>query len=413
MRLHLRFSCFAVTVSMMSVSLGLSLGEEPKSEAAGTENSSDVNELVAGNTACAIKLYSKLKQEPGNLFFSPYSISTALAMTYGGARTETESEMAKALSFNLAQDQLHAAFSGLGRSLQSKKEKKGVELSVANALWPHNNYAFRSEYIELLQQSYDSVGTPLDYSNPEQARGVINRWVEEETKNKIKDLIPPGVLNSDTRMVLTNAIYFKGDWVTRFEKKRTREMPFKLSAEKIAKTPMMYRKGSAGFFQDAELQILEMPYQGNDVSMLVLLPRKVDGLAELEKSLTATRLAKWLKQVRKLKVDVWLPKFKMTSQLSLATPLKSLGMKRAFSRNCDFSGMDGSKRLFLSAVIHQAFVDVNEEGTEAAAATAAVIQSRSLRVGPRFRADHPFLFLIREKTTGSILFFGRYVHPPG
>ena len=391
------------------------------------EPAADISTLAEGNTRFALKLYRQLKDGQGNLFLSPYSISTALAMTYAGARGETADEMAAALDFNLPQDQLHAAFSGLQSGLQVGDAKDGVELAIANALWPHKDYPFRKDYVDLIVGSYASAGQGLDYGNPEVARGIINGWVEKQTREKIKNLIPEGVIDSLTRMVLTNAIYFKGSWASAFKEKSTREMPFKVTSEKSIKIPMMFQKGKFGYYQDADVQVLEMPYKGEQVSMIVLLPNqggtsfgrpanppeKKRTLADLEKMLTTAKLSEWLGKLRPIKVDTWLPKFKMTSEFSLADKLQALGMEKAFA-NADFSGMDGSKRLYLSAVLHKAFVEVNEEGTEAAAATAAVVGFRSARpMGPRFRADHPFLYLIRDKATGSILFLGRYVTPPG
>ena len=400
------------------------------------KDNSDLEAVAAGNTKFALNLYDQLNKEKGNLFLSPYSISTALAMTHAGARGETETEMAKALSFPslpdkeggpLGRERLHAGFSDLKLGLREAREKGGVELSIANALWPQKNYRFLPEYLNLIERDYDSVGRPLDYSNSEKARGIINRWVEQETNDKIKDLIPSGVLDSLTRMVLTNAIYFKGNWDVQFKEKSTREMPFKVTSTKSVKAPMMYQKGNFGYYQDEDVQVLEMPYKGDKVSMFVLLPNQGGGqpfrrstnppakkktIADLEKTLNPAKLSEWISKVRRTKVDTWFPKFKMTSEFSLSQQLQALGMKKAFG-DADFSGMDGSKRLYLSAVLHKAFVEVNEEGTEAAAATAVVVRTRSARpMGPRFRADHPFLFLIRDKATGSILFLGRYAEPP-
>ena len=393
---------------------------------AGGEQAADISALAAGNSRFALKLYRQLQKQEGNLFLSPYSISTALAMTYAGARGQTATEMAGVLDFNLSPDRLHTAFSGLGSNLQGVGGKDGVELAIANALWPHHDYPFRKDYLDLIAASYDSASQGLDYGKPEAARGTINSWVEKQTREKIKDLIPEGVIDSLTRMVLTNAIYFKGSWASAFKEKSTREMPFKVTPQKAVKTPMMFQKGKFGYYQDADVQVLEMPYKGEKVSMFVLLPNqggtgvrrpatppaKKRTLADLEKMLTPAKLSGWLGKVRPTKVDTWLPKFKMTSEFSLADKLQALGMKKAFS-DADFSGMDGSRRLYLSAVLHKAFVEVNEEGTEAAAATAAVFGLRSARpMGPRFRADHPFLYLIRDKESGSILFLGRYVTPP-
>ena len=404
--------------------------------ASSARETADLKAVAAGNFKFALKLYDQLKNQKGNLFLSPYSISTALAMTHAGARGETETEMTKALQFptfpdkeggQLGRERLHAAFSELKLGLREAQKQGDVQLSIANALWPQKNYAFRPEYLNLIERDYDSVGRPLDYANGEKARGIINRWVEQETKEKIKDLIPSGALDSLTRMVLTNAIYFKGDWLTQFKEKSTREMPFKISPDKTVQTPMMYQKGNFGYYQDPDVQVLEMPYKGDKVSMFVLLPNQGGGqpfrrptnppakkktLADLEKILSPAKLSEWVGKVRRAKVDTWFPKFKMTSEFSLSQQLQALGMKKAFG-GADFSGMDGTKNLYISAVLHKAFVEVNEEGTEAAAATAVVIRTKSARpMGPRFRADHPFLFLIRDKATGSILFLGRYAEPP-
>ena len=387
--------------------------------AAGACPASDVEDLAADNTRFALKLYKDLNDGSGNLFFSPYSISTAMAMTWGGARGETASQMAGALEFTLKPDKeggplgrerLHIAFGELQRSLRAAGGKGGVEMSIANALWPQKDYPFLKSYLEMIEAEYGSASRPLDYRSPEEARGVINRWVEGETRRKIKDLLPEGSIDSMTRMVLTNAIYFKGNWATQFNVKRTREMPFRLAAGKSRKTPMMFQKGNFGYFQDDEVQVIEMPYKGEKVSMVVLLPRKVDGLAALEKHLAAEKLSGWLGKLRRVKVDTLFPRFKLISRFDLSGKLQNLGMKKAFS-DADFSGMDGTTKLYLSAVFHKAFVEVNEEGTEAAAATGAVVGLRSIRRGPSFRADHPFLFLIRDKATGSILFLGRYVSP--
>ncbi len=386
---------------------------------AGSCPASDVEDLAVDNTRFALKLYKELNDGSGNLFFSPYSISTAMAMTWGGARGETASQMAGALEFTLKPDKeggplgrerLHAAFGELQRSLRAAGGKGGVEMSIANALWPQNKYRFLKSYLKQIKEEYGSTGRPLDYRSPEEARGVINRWVEGETRQKIKDLLPEGSIDPLTRMVLTNAIYFKGNWATQFKVTNTHKLPFQLASGKSQKTPMMFQKGNFGFFQDEEIQALEMPYKGEKVSMVVLLPRKVDGLAALEKSLSVAKLSGWLGKLRRIKVDTLFPKFKMTSRFELSSHLQNLGMKKAFS-DADFSGMDGSRKLYLSGVFHKAFVEVNEEGTEAAAATGAVLGRRSIRRGPSFRADHPFLFLIRDKATGSILFLGRYAQP--
>jgi len=369
--------------------------------------------LVEGNTAFAVDLYSKLREEEGNLFFSPYSISTALAMTYAGARGNTEKQMAQVLHFTLPQCRLHPAFASMEAALKAIQEKGDVELRVANALWPQEDYVFLKAFLELTEKYYGSAITPLDYKTAhEAARRTINAWVEEKTNGKIKDLIPEGVLDALTRLVLTNAIYFKGNWATQFDKKLTEDAPFHLLLGESVETPLMHQKQTCGYGEFEGLQVLELPYVGEALSMVVLLPKKVDGLAELEDRLTAENLEKWTTRLRKEKVSIFLPKFTMTSQFQLQDTLASMGMPDAFNMSADFSGMDGTKNLFISAVIHKAFVAVDEEGTEAAAATGVVIRLKAApRPAPVFRADHPFVFIIRDNVSGSILFLGRVVDP--
>jgi len=237
--------------------------------------------------------------------------------------------------------------------------------------------------------------------------------VEKKTRNKIKNLIPKGVLNRLTRLVLTNAIYFKGNWESQFKKDRTKDGPFTLAGGEKVNVTMMNQTADFNYMETEDFQGLELPYVDNELSMIILLPKRVDGLAEFEKTLTLKNLSQWLAKLRKRKVIVSVPKFKMTSQFRLAEVLKSMGMTDAFVPDvADFSGMNGKRDLFISAVIHKAYVDVNEEGTEAAAATAVVVGITSMPARPPvFRADHPFLFLIRDNHSGSILFIGRVTNP--
>jgi serpin B len=376
--------------------------------------------VVEGNTEFAFDLYAKLKDDPeikedgGNLFFSPYSISTALAMTWAGARGMTEKQMAEVLHFTLPQAQLHKAFGALEKQLNEAGEEGRYELSVANALWGQAGLSFLEEFLELTEKSYGAGLKKVDFvTQTEQARRIINAWVEEKTKEKIKNLIKLGVLDPLTRLVLTNAIYFKGDWASRFDKKRTRDEPFKLKRREQVKVPMMHVKDKFKYWADDKLQVLQLPYKDEELSMVILLPNEVDGLAEMEKTLTSENLEKWLKGLRKQEVMVTLPKFKMTTDFELAEYLKKMGMPDAFRLPpADFAGMTGDKSLFISAVIHKAFVAVDEEGTEAAAATAVVMSRTSVPAPPKvFRADHPFIFIIKDNRSQSILFMGRVMNP--
>lgn len=372
----------------------------------------DMNALVKGNTAFALDLYGKLKAEKGNLFFSPYSISTALAMTYAGARGNTEKEMASALRFTLTQERLHPAYASLEKALNTVREKGEIQLNIANALWPHKDYNFLPEFLKLTEKNYGVLIHSLDYADSEAARKEINKWVEKETEDKISDLIQPGILSSLTRLVLVNAIYFKGNWMRQFDKNLTEDAPFWISAEKSVKTPMMTQKQRFMYGETDDLQILSLPYVV-DLSMTLILPKKRDGLSETENALTTETLEQWTENLGMREVIVFIPKFRLSSGFSLNEMLKSMGMTDAFGEKADFSGMDDGKLLFISDVIHKAYVDVGEEGTEAAAATAVVMRTRSAfrPEPPTFRADHPFIFLIRDNNTGSILFLGRIEKP--
>lgn len=371
--------------------------------------------LVEGNTAFALDVYQRLKDTKGNIFFSPYSISTALAMTCAGARENTAKQMADVLHFTLDQKELHPTFGKLETWLNGIQEKGDVQLNVANSLWPQKGYSFTTEYLTLSKKYYGVRITPLDYRQAvEEARKIINQWVEEKTKDKIKNLIKPGILNPLTRLVLVNAIYFKGNWASQFDEKRTRDETFYLLSGKRVQAHMMAQKEEFRYAKKESLQVLELPYVGADLSMIVLLPGKTDGLPELERHLTPGTLMEWIAGLRKQKVQVFLPKFKMTSQFRLDQTLIAMGMRDAFDPGkANFAGMDGQHNwLYIGAVIHKAFVDVNEEGTEAAAATAVAMRVKMARpTSPIFRADHPFIFLIRDNKTGSILFIGRVLDP--
>ena len=393
----------------------------------------DVAKIVASGNRFAEALYAKLAQQEGNLFFSPSSIHTALAMTRAGARGETAEQMHTVLALPRERGpregfqpdgthisaalvpwkpaRLHKAYGDLLGKLKPGA-KAGYQLNVANALWGQKGYTWLEDFLAITRDNYGAGLREVDFKTAaEAARLTINRWVEEQTKDKIKDLLSPGVLKPRTRLVLTNAIYFKGDWASQFDAKRTRPAPFKLSADKSVQVPTMNQKGDFGYFEDKDVQVLRLPYSGKDLSMLIYLPRKVDGLAALEKRGFVTSAPK----VRRREVIVAIPKFKLTSKFNLNAPLKGMGMADAFvPRNADFSGMNGKKDLFISAVVHKAYVDVNEKGTEAAAATGVVIGVTSVGPPPTvFRADHPFAFVIRHDKTGVILFMGRMANPKG
>jgi len=371
--------------------------------------------VAEGNNAFAVNLYGQLRKQDGNLFFSPESISTAFAMAYAGARGTTSVQMANTLHFALPPDRLHPAMGTLLTSLNAAHP--GYQLHVADALWAEKDFTFLDDYLKLTSADYGAGFNRVDFKGaPESVRQTINQWVEQKTENKIKDLIPPRAISPATRLVLTNAIYFKGDWETKFDKAQTQDEDFHLSAAQNVKAPLMHSSAKFGYFKGDTFQALNIPYKSGELSMVVLLPNDVAGLPALEKSMTAANVNQWLSQLHVgPKVIVTLPKFKMTDQLELSNALGALGMAQAFQPGtADFSGMTGRRDFWISSAIHKAFIDVNEEGTEAAAATAIVMRSMAMaREQPPviFRADHPFLFLIRDNRSGSILFMGRVTDP--
>jgi len=387
-----------------------------------------VQQVAEGNNAFSVELYKKLAQkENGNLFFSPTSIEMALAMTYAGARGQTAAQMKNVLHLpaDPTDKSLHKAFGKLVDVLNTQKEK--LKISVANSLWAQQGYPWAPAFTNLIQKSYKSGLFMVDFKNESEAcRQRINKWVEEKTKEKIKNLIPPRGVDALTRLVLVNAIYFKGIWKIQFDKKDTKKRSFWLDAKTKKRVDMMYlrskylgrgkkREVKFRFYHNADdkFSALEMEYGDGETAMVVFLPDAVDGLADLEKSLTPKKLGKWLgmlDKMRRVKMDVVaLPKFKMTwGTKDILSVLKEMGMADV----TNFSGMTTKpNNLFISAVFHKAFVEVNEEGTEAAAATAVVMAKAALPRVRRFIADHPFLFLIRHKKTGTILFMGRVTNP--
>jgi serpin B len=372
--------------------------------------------IAPSNTVFALELYDELSSRPGNLFFSPFSISAALAMTYAGARSQTAVEMASALHFDLEPVALHKTFGQLLYEINAAGKEGDFELHTANSLWCQKDYNFLKEFVEITKENYKSAVYKADFVGAvEKARVAINSWVEEKTSGKIADLIKPGTLDPSTVLVLVNAIYFKGDWALQFDEKKTIEEPFVVAPDKTIYVDMMHQKAPFRYSDFGQFSAIELPYSGEDLSMLILLPAEMDGLNDLEEELDAAELEDVIKRLASVPpedVNVSLPKFKMTSEFQLAKTLAKMGMPAAFTPGeADFSGMDGSKSLFIGQVVHKAFVDVNEEGTEAAAATSVHILKASVSIVPDFRADHPFLFMVRHNHSGSILFMGRVVDP--
>ena len=377
----------------------------------------DQAEAVKGSNAFAIDLYRQLRAQPGNLFFSPESISTAFAMTYAGARGQTATEMQNVFHFTLPPDRLHPAMGALLSAMNA--QHKGYELRVADGLWAQQDAQFLPSYLKLTKDDYGAGFHRVDFkTSPEAVRAAINQWVEKQTNDKIQNLIGPGVLTPATRLVLTNAIYFKGDWLAPFEKADTQSEEFHTSSAQFVMVQLMHHTGSYSYYDGGTFQALELPYTGNELSMVVLLPKQIDGLPALEKDLTAASAGDWLQKLEPAdKVILSFPRFTMTQQFELSGVLSQLGLSQAFTASADFSGMTGKPGFTISAAVHKAFIDVNEQGTEAAAATSIIMRATAVRVPfPEpppivFRADHPFLFLIRNTQSGAVLFMGRVIDP--
>lgn len=364
----------------------------------------------------AADLHGKLAKKQGSLFFSPLSIETALAMTSAGARGQTLDEMRKVL--HLPTDP-HAAFGDLLNGLNELTRcKSGYQLTTANAIWAQKGYPWRKEFKELVGRHYGAGVVETNFAEPETARKQINDWVERATHEKIKDLIPSGVITALTRMVLTNAVYFKGSWRFKFDPKQTKDAAFHHADGTKADVPMMSQSGEFEYGEfdlpgpaGNRVQVLNMPYAGEKLSMTVYLPRDANGTGRLATVLSGADLGQ--PRLAERRVNVSLPRFKAETDYSLKPVLMDLGMNAAFG-GADFSGMHtGSGSPYISHVLHKAFVEVTEEGTEAAAATAVVIKERAGAPDESvaFRADRPFVFTIRDNKTGAVLFLGRYAGP--
>jgi serpin B len=380
----------------------------------------DSGALAAGNTEFALDLYEQLRGEDKNLFFSPYSISVALTMAYAGARGQTERQMADALHYTLPQDTLHPAFNALDLELASRgggARGRGGEpfrLHVANALWGQSGYSFLPDFLDLLARNYGAGMRLLDFrTRPEPSRIEINGWVADQTEQRIKDLIPTGVITTATRLVLTNAIYFDAAWESTFKEEATHPGEFTCLDGAEVSVDMMHQSHDFLYGEGDGYQAVELPYDGRELAMVVLLPTE-GRFAEFEESLGAEELSAILGGLAPNEVRLTMPRFKYESAFQLKDALSAMGMADAFvPGTADLSGMDGTRNLFIQQVVHKALVRVDEEGTEAAAATAVVV---GMLAAPPQRVvemavDHPFIFLIRDLKTGTILFVGRVLDP--
>jgi serpin B len=467
-----------------AVAVLVSIGFQAKVQA---QQSGDLAALVQGNNQFAFDMYHKLRagdtvaSDRGNLIFSPYSISTAVGMVYAGARGQTAQQIADVFHFGLPADRLHSAYGSLIRDLNGA-HRTGYDLSVANRLWGQDGFPVRQPFLDTIRNHYGAELGRLDFArDTENSRQTINRWVEDQTNDRIKDLIPPGGVTPHTAMVLTNAIYFLGDWKHSFHKDSTTFRPFAVSATEQIRAPTMFQNGRFRYADGGDFQMLELPYKGDELSMLLVLPKSggranapglnagstskeitlsppinipplkltngvklfsetdsagippapyapiplndfapgpvgIDALTALEPALNPATLEIAIDNLRYRDVNVYLPKFKLETGVKLKNTLSEMGMPTAFSDGADFLGISDIA-LKISEVRHKAFIELDEEGTEAAAATSIeMIMTTSIHDPPPpilFNADHPFHFLIRDNVTGSTLFMGRVARPEG
>jgi serpin B len=391
-----------------------------------TVASTDLDALVDGNSTFAWNLYKQvIKEEKGNVFFSPYSISSAFAMVSAGAKGKTATEMANTMSFVLPQSSLHKAFNGLDQEL-ALRCKNGLDsngdplkLNIANALWGERSETFIPDFLKLLAVNYGAGTHQMNFMGaPEESRKEINDWVAEQTNQKIKDLLTPGAINDYTRLVLTNAIYFNAAWSQKFDPDSTKDDDFKLIDGKVIKVPLMRRAPRMGgtldglFVSNDTYQIAAIPYSGNELSLLVILPNE-GKFYEVEKALDVPKIKEMITGLYSTLLMVELPKLELDKELNLKKILREMGMSYAFdSSRADFTGMSNSSGLCIDGAIHKAYVKMNEEGTEAAAATGISVAGGL--GGPSivdFIVNRPYIFLISDDVTGSILFLGRVMNP--
>jgi serpin B len=412
---------FIATLAALVMSLTLVACSQPASadiirsdkpyNSAPQVSAADLAMLVEGNSEFALRLYEELKAEDGNLFYSPYSISLMLAMTYAGARTQTQSQMEQALNFNLGPEELHQAFNYLAVQLANRVTSDAAfKLEVVNDLWGQKDFAFLDGFLDLLAENYDAGLRVLDFENdPEGARQVINDYIYDQTNKLIEDLIPEGSINTWTRLVLTNAIYFKADWKHKFNKLDTRDGTFYLLDGSQVTASMMNQRRVFSFAAGSGWQAIELPYVGDQIVMDIIMP-DTGTFASFEDALSAQMLDQIIAAMSGTDIQLTLPKFKFGSEFALKAALSNLGMPIAFDPSAaDFSGITDAADLFIQDAVHKAFVSVDEDGTEAAAAGAVIMGTTSMPQS--MRVDHPFFFLIRDIGTGTILFFGRVVNP--
>jgi serpin B len=401
---------------ILKATAGVVQSEKPR-DTSPQVNPDTQSELVEGNNTFAFDLYQALREKGGNVFFSPYSISEALTMTYAGAKGQTETNMAAALHFTLTQDKLHPAFNWLDLELAKRgkdakgKDGEGFRLRIANALWGQKDYKFLSPFLDTLAINYGAGLRTVDFiKDTEKSRITINDWVAEQTEDRVKDLIPPGSVNEMTRIVLTNAIYFNAAWLHPFKEENTKNDTFYRLDGSTVSVPMIKQTESMRYAEGDSYQAVELLYDGRELSMIILMPRE-GKFAEFEESLDSTVFQQVLDQLSTHQVTLTMPKFNYESSFGLKEALSALGMGIAFTEDADFSGMNGKRDLLIQDVLHKAFISVDEAGTEAAAATAVIVGIVSMPELAEMQINRPFIYLIHDNATGSLIFVGRVLDP--
>ncbi len=418
------YKLFALAISLSTIlaacspSASISMAESNKNRDRNpSANGNEIKNLVDGNNAFALDMYNSLRSQNGNLILSPYSISLALAMTYAGARGETEAQMAQTLHF-APQNELHPSFNDLDLALEKEpinldKDQEPMQLNIANAVWAEQTFSFLPDFLDTIAVNYGAGVSLADFlNNPNEERITINNWVSDQTEEKINDLLPEGSISPDTRMVLVNAIYFKADWFDQFDANDTSDFPFNLMDGTQVNVPLMGQEMFIPYMQGNGYTAVSLPYAGETAAMDIIVP-DAGRFEEVESALTSDMFNEIIGNMTETTLMLNFPKFKFESPFTLSNTLNQLGMVDAFDSDlADFSGMTGQKDLFIGDVIHKAFVAVDEEGTEAAAATAVVMEFASARIyNINLVIDRPFIFVIRDTVNGQILFIGRVLNP--
>jgi len=368
-------------------------------------------DVVKDNTKFAFDFYSKVSErETGNIFFSPISLSSAMSMTFAGSSDETKNQISKVFHFESNDKKYHQKQGKIIKRYSSNADS--IKLSLVNTLWAEKTYQFKKDYNKLIQKSYSATIHQVDFvGKAEESRIQINNDISKLTFDKIKELLPSGSINSLTRLVLTNAIYFKGNWKTKFDKKKTFDGNFYITHQNKINCKMMGVKSRFNYYEGSKIQAIEMPYKGGNFSMVIILPSAGITLADYTKEFTYSTIEDILKRMTSEDINVSIPKFKISTGYQLKPLLSEMGMPLAFTDYATFSNMTSKNDLKISDVFHKAYIEVNEEGTEAAAATAVVIAVKSIGNDKYFVANRPFIFMIRDRVTGTILFMGRIVDP--